>query len=412
MTVSQLKDIAERRGVKLPKGAKKSIIIGLLEVSDEADGVIEAEVIEPEANELSVTFKAGVITANFDALEKVVDGILAQYDGWEPSADDAEDVAQCARERKYLNGLAKQIDERRKEKKGEFLLPLNAFESECNRIRDKIKRVSARISAVEQEAEERRKSEKKAELRDHYEAYAGLLLDVVPYERLHDERWLNKTVPLDKAIAELESKIDGIAKDWDTLKSLGLECYKEAEAQFFNTLDVGGAIAWAGKLAEDKRKIEAMKSFIEASNPTIEASSHDHIQELADEYEPAPVTCEADEYMPPHPVYRAPEPIIEPDGLEQVLHEVSEMLRAYPRDKVINLRNALRTVSQPDPEEPRERVMVIDAATVTQLRAIGKFCGLLGVTGTFKRGSLSEVVDEETKRYAREAMRGVYGYGG
>ena len=61
-------------------------------------------------------------------MEEYVDGILEDYADWEPSADNAEDVKQCDREKKYLNGLASQLDTRRKAVKSEYLKPLDAFE--------------------------------------------------------------------------------------------------------------------------------------------------------------------------------------------------------------------------------------------------------------------------------------------
>ena len=55
---------------------------------------VEAEIIDgaedQQKAELSVTNKPGSIEANFDALEEYVDGILAEYKDWEPSADSAE----------------------------------------------------------------------------------------------------------------------------------------------------------------------------------------------------------------------------------------------------------------------------------------------------------------------------------
>jgi hypothetical protein len=430
MTVAELRELARKWGVSVPKNCKKSILIGLLQVNEPIE--VEAEVIEPEqereTGELAVTFNAGQISANFDELEKVVDGILKQYDGWEPSADSAEDVAQCARERKYLNGLAKQIDERRKDVKNKYLLPLTAFEARANAIRDKVKEVSARINSVEQEAEDRRKSDKKAELREHYEAYAGLLVDVVPYDKLHDDKWLNKTFNIEKAKAELESKVDGIAKDWETLKSLNLEFHEDAEARFFETLDVGGAISWAGKLAEDKRRIEAMKAELAPEPESVRDAVPPEAYEPEIEYEQAPVTCEADEYAPPHPVYAEPAPIPQPIpaapipaqpmaaqtadaiGKDEVIADIAALLRAFPLPKLENLRDALKNASDTT-GEVSQRVMVIDGASQTQMQVIGKFCGLVGVTGTFKNGTLAQVVAREQERAARAAREGMYQYG-
>lgn len=280
---------------------------------------VKAEVIEPQGS-VDIACAAGSIAANFDALEARVAAILADYDGWEPSADSADDVKQCKSQRKYLNALAKELDERRKAVKREYLVPLNAFEDRANAITGAIKAVSARLDDVVKAADQAEKDAKEQELREHYEAYAGLLVPVVPYERIADPKWLNKTTKLIKAMDELEAKVDRIAKDWDALKNLDIVHRDEAEARFFETLDLGAAIARNAEIERARERIEEMKAA-----------------------------------MQPDP---EPEPIHQPEN-------------AVPM------------------------VMVISACTVEQARQIGRFCGSIGVTGVFKKGTLQEAARRE-----------------
>lgn len=221
--------------------------------------VYEAEIVE-ERRELAVSWRAGEISANFDALEARVDAILADYEGWEPSAGSASDVRQCAAERKYLNGLAKQLDERRKAVKEEYTRPLAAFEARANGIRDKIKATAARLKAVEDMAAQAEKDAKFSKLQEAYEAYAGVLCDLVPFERVLDPKWLNKSTSVKKALGEMESRVDGIAEGWEALKGMGLENAAQAEAEFFRTLDLGAAVALDARVKADAERIEAAKA--------------------------------------------------------------------------------------------------------------------------------------------------------
>lgn len=273
---------------------------------------VRAEVIEPEA--VSVVCSAGSIAANFEAMEARIDAILADYEGWEPSSESTDDVKQCKQQRKYLNALAREIDERRKAVKREYLRPLDAFEDRANAITGKVKSVSARLDEVVKIAEQAERDAKQAELESHYEAYAGLLVPVVPYQRLADARWLNKTTNIHKAMEELEAKVDRIAADWAALKAVPLEFRDEAEAVFFETLDIGQAVSRNARLVADRARIDEMQAAMEP----------------------------------------------EPSGEE-----------AFPM------------------------VMVIGACTVSQAKEIGRFCGSIGVTGAFKRGTLEEVYRRE-----------------
>lgn len=321
---------------------------------------VAAEVIDPEPSrtELDVAFKPGDIAANFDQMHRMVDAILEPYEGWEPSADSVEDVKQCASERKYLNGLAKQVDERRKAVKAEYLKPLNEFEAKANGVRDRIKEAADKLHAVEKEADEYRRTERANALMEHYEGFAGLLAPVVPYERLADPKWLNKSVTLKKAVEELEARVQKVAADWESLKALGLEFHDAAEAQFFRTLDLGEAVAYNAKLAEDRRRIEEMQAAM-APEPEPEPTP-----------EPTPGPASADEWAPQD---------------QEILQQ------AYAPQPPIQPAPAY----EPAPEPSVPMVMVVDACTVSQAKEIGRFCGSIGVTGCFKRGTLREVFRKE-----------------
>lgn len=434
MKINELRNYAKERGIDIKGLRSKDDIKAAIEAAEgapaEQEGepvVVEAEIIEDEpvkAGELAVSFSPGVLSANFSALEAYVDGILETYKDWEPSADSQEDVKQCATHRKYLNGLAKQIDERRKAVKNEYLRPLNSFEDDCNRIRDKVKDVSTRLNDVEKEADEARKSQKEEELREHYEGYAGLLAEVVPYGKIADPKWLNKTPTLEKAKIELEEKVDKVAADWDTLKRLNLEFFEQAEIQFFNTLDLGQATAYADKLAEDARKIEAMKAemgqYAEPAADEVPIDAYDDARIYpADEgcCEPFdPMTMEQ-EHRPMQPIPAQPQPMqpisapvnapVADSG--SVSQQIAAILATYPESKQQNVLEALRASQQPTNQPIKPYVMVIDGATAEQCSVIGKFCGLVGVTGTFKQGALMDVAHRVAQQEA--SQRQVFQYG-
>lgn len=337
---------------------------------------VEAEIIdgganeEPQKAEPTVTNNPGNIEANFDALEAYVDSILETYEGWEPSAENAEDVKQCDREKKYLNGLASQLDTRRKAVKTEYLQPLNAFEDRANRIRDKIKATAKRLDDVKKQAEQAEKDAKYNALQAHYEEYAELLAPVVPYSRIHDPKWLNKRPTLPQAIKELEAKVGKIASDWDSLKKRNLEFYEVTEAFFFEHLDLGAAFAYNDKLVEDRKRIEELK---QAMPPEEEEQEDD----------PTPVPVPEPAPIP------APSPISTPQPIQ------APVVASAPQPMPV-------TMPEPAAPDASPYVMVISSATLDQVQRIGRFSGSIGVTGVFKRGTLADA-------YMREV--GGVGYG-
>ena len=227
---------------------------------------VEAEIIEPEeASELTVAYSPAVIEANFDALEAHVRRLVADYEGATYDMGKDENVKAAKRDRAYLNGIAKEIDERRKAVSREYTKPLAAFEDRCKAVAGIAKQAADGIKAQLDEAEEERQLRAYAKLREHYEEFAGLLAPVVPYERFHEKQWTNKTFGEVKAFKALEAKVERLAQDWETLKAQfqGEPFYDEAERELFATLDLGAAITAAHKAEEERRRIAELKAAME-----------------------------------------------------------------------------------------------------------------------------------------------------
>lgn len=249
--------------------------------------------VEPETagdgGALVVSCRPSEIEANFDALEARVRAMVEDYEGAVYDMSEDGNVRAAKRDRTYLNGIVKQIDERRKAVKREYLRPLEAFEARCKEISGIAKGASDAIKAQLDEAEDLRRGRAYAALKAHYAEVAELLAPVVPYARVHEDRWLNKTVGEVKAKQLLEEKVALLAEDWETLKGQrgSMAHYEEAERELFRTLDLSAALKAARRADEEDARLAEMKAS------------------MAPEPEPMPAP------MP------APEPIIVPDPSEE-----------------------------------------------------------------------------------------------
>lgn len=326
---------------------------------------VVAEVIEEQgAPDLVVTYSPSVISANFDAMEDSISAKVADYEGAKYDLTKDESIKEAKNDRLYLNGLKKEIEERRKAVKREYNKPLAAFEKRCKEITAIIDDAADGIKAQVDKAEEGRKARAKAKLEEHYETFAGLLAPVVPYERFHEKQWLNKSFGEVKAKKALEAKVSKLAGDWETLKSQfeGEPYYEEAERELFATLDLGAAITAARKAAEEAARIAELKAAMES------------------EPEPEP---EPEPQPEPGP---APVGNWYPGG--SPMQEIGERIGPAPV-----LRPAPRPAAAPQPSVATPCVMVIDSATTEQMQSIGRFAGSIGVSGVFKRGTLQQVYE-------------------
>lgn len=231
-----------------------------------AEEVVAEVIEEQEAPDLVVTYSPSVISANFDAMEASIRAKVADYEGAKYDLTKDESIKEAKNDRHYLNGLKNEIEERRKAVKREYNKPLAAFEKRCNEITSIIDGASDGIKAQLDGAEERRRAGARAALEAHYREFAELLAPVVPYERLHDDKWLNKSFGEVKAKKALEEKVSAVARDWDTLKAQrdSMAHYEVAERELFRTLDLGSALNAARAADEEDARIAAMREAVES----------------------------------------------------------------------------------------------------------------------------------------------------
>lgn len=315
---------------------------------------VEAEVIEAEATTLEVTYTEATIASNMDALEAHVKKVVAEYEGATYDLASAQAVKEAKHDRSYLNGIKKEIDERRKAVKREYNKPLDAFERRCKQITAIIDESTDAIKAQLDEAEQARKDALYSRLQQHYEEFAGLLVPVVPYERLHEAQWLNKTFGEIKAQQALEAKVSDVARDWETLKAQqeAMPHYADAEREFFRTLDLGAALNAARLADEEDRRIAELKA---AMAPEPEPEPDPEPKPIA---EPEPVAAPEPEPMP------APAPMPAPVSAPMPA-PVAEPLEAW-------------TVEVP-------------SATRSQMQALASLLKAQGITGSIRRGTPAQV---------------------
>lgn len=311
---------------------------------------VEADVIEAEATTLEVTYTEATIASNMDALEAHVKKVVADYKGATYDLTSAQAIKEAKHDRSYLNGIKKEIDERRKAVKREYNKPLDAFERRCKQITAIIDESTDAIKAQLDEAEQTRKDALYSRLQQHYEEFAGLLAPVVPYERLHEPQWLNKTFGEIKAQQALEAKVSDVARDWETLKAQqeAMPHYADAEREFFRTLDLGAALNAARLADEEDQRIAELKAAM-APEPEPEPMP---------EPEPEPVEVPEPEPMPAPAPMPAPVPAPMPAP-------VAEPLEAW-------------TVEVP-------------SATRSQMQALASLLKAQGITGRIRRGTPAQV---------------------
>lgn len=185
---------------------------------------------------------------------ELVASITEQYEGLTYTEDQMK-AAKADRAR--LNAMKKSISDRRIQVKKAVMEPYTKFETEVSDVTALIDKPIAMIDGQIKEYEDRTKEEKKVALRKHFEEIAADLEGILTFDRVFDQKYLNVSVSLNKAKADIQEKVDRVHTDLRSLEGFCEEKYLTiAKDAYIRTLNVSDALAEARRLQEFDRKAE------------------------------------------------------------------------------------------------------------------------------------------------------------
>ena len=191
---------------------------------------------------------------NKEEFMELVASITEQYEGLTYTEDQ---MKSAKADRAKLNAMKKAISDRRIQVKKAVMEPYTKFEVEVSEVTALIDKPIAMIDGQIKEYEDRTKEEKKAALKKHFEEIASDLEGILTFDRVFDQRYLNVSVSLNKAKADIQEKVDRVHTDLRSLEGFCEEKYLTiAKDAYIRTLNVSDALAEARRLQEFDRKAE------------------------------------------------------------------------------------------------------------------------------------------------------------
>ena len=202
---------------------------------------------------------------NYEAVKQWVEDGLANYKGIVYTADT---ITQAKKDRANLNKLVDAIDAKRKEMKAHYLQPYEAFEAQAKELTAMVKTVNAEIDAQVKAFEAFKKEEKLAKIKGLYEAMIGDLAALVPYENLHNPKWLNVSCSDTTITEELGGKIDRISAGLKSIDTLGLDddLAGRVKSCFLRSYDLAAALAEKDRILRERTELERLKAAQAAAN--------------------------------------------------------------------------------------------------------------------------------------------------
>lgn len=216
---------------------------------------------------------------NYDELKQQLTEGLAAYKG-RVYTDDT--ITQAKKDRAALNKLAAAIDDKRKDMKARYLQPYQEFEMQAKELAQMVKDQSAEIDVQVKVYEQKRKDEKLESIKELYAAVIGKLAPLVPYEKLHEPKWLNVTASMTTITDEMGAKIEQAAAGLKAIDELGLEddIAEQVQGVFLRDFDLSAAIAEKNRIIKQREELARYKA-VQNAQDAPEAPTPERVQESA-----------------------------------------------------------------------------------------------------------------------------------
>lgn len=172
--------------------------------------------------------------------------------------DDTQ-IAVAKTDRAALNKLAAAIDAKRKEMKAIYLQPYTEFDAQAKELTKMVMDQVAEIDAQVKAFDNFRKEEKLAFIKEQlYAPIVGSLAELIPYDKVHNPKWLNVTTSANAVSEEIARTVEKVESGLKSIDQLNLapDVAERVKSVFLRDFDLGAAIAEKVRIETEREKME------------------------------------------------------------------------------------------------------------------------------------------------------------
>lgn len=184
----------------------------------------------------------------------------------------------AAADKAKFNALAKKLNDERIRLEKEFQKPFIPFKEIVAETTDAIKKVSSSLDCIVKAQEQKEKEAKRAEITEIWKVYD---FNLVPLEKIFNDKWLNKTYKTKQIHDDIAHIIDRITGDLQSIEQFGEDTATLKEL-YLTTLDLQSTLRRGAELRENRKRLaeeEARKAEIEAQKKTTLEAEMEKITE-------------------------------------------------------------------------------------------------------------------------------------
>lgn len=194
---------------------------------------------------------------NFEELKGELTQRLEHYNNLVVTEDA---IKEAKDDRANLRKLKEAIETRRKEVKKQCEQPYRAFEAQVKELTSLIDKPVAAIDGQIRAFEEQQKKDKYNEVAAAYaEIVPENLRDIIPLDRILDQRWLNKTTSMKSIRETLDNKAKRVNVDMALIDGVNPKYMAAVRTMYINTLDITAAMNHQDELMEAEARFRAQE---------------------------------------------------------------------------------------------------------------------------------------------------------
>lgn len=194
---------------------------------------------------------------NFEELKEQLMGQLEHYNNLVVTEDA---IQEAKADRANLRKLSTAIDDRRKEVEKQWNQPLTTFKAQAKEL---VTLIGQPVAAIDKQIKTFEENEKAAKRKEVEAAYAEIvpdnLRDIIPFERILDQKWLNKSTTMKSVRAALEDKAKRVNVDMALIDGVNPKYMAAVRTMYIKTLDITAAMNHQDELMEADARFQAQE---------------------------------------------------------------------------------------------------------------------------------------------------------
>lgn len=208
------------------------------------------------------------IIFNFEELRAELAATLEKYQNLIVTEDT---IAEAKATRADLNRLKKAMNDNRISIGKAWNAPYDKFKAKVDELIKMVDEPTAEIDKQVKAFEQAERDDKAASIAEFYENNVKDLRDLLPLERIFDDKWLNKGVHLNTATNELYDRMEAVRREIETIQAMTIEHKDFLLAAYLRTLNIGQALD-ERRVYEEEQQALKRRSGQEARQETSQES--------------------------------------------------------------------------------------------------------------------------------------------